>query len=174
MRKCLIIFFISMLIIPEITTAQAISQDRSVLRNLQQNVENAPTGKKYFTGQDGVIRMYVNIWGHVNRPGTHLVYDGIDFVTLLSISGGPQEGANLAKIKLIRDEPDEQGNRVYNIDFTEFVNSGTKETFLEIKPNDTIIIGEKTGHMLLSNLNVLNTTLQVIQIYFQTQYYRTR
>jgi len=175
MRKCLLLIFILVQLIPQYVQAQAINQDRSVLRNFQQNIDaNTPSGKKYFTGQDGVIRMYVNIWGHVNRPGTHLVYDGIDFVTLLSISGGPQEGANLAKIKLIRDEPDEEGNRVYNIDFTEFVNSGTKETFIEIKPNDTIIIGEKTGHMLMSNLNVLNTTLQVFQIYFQTQYYRSR
>ena len=173
MKKYLLMIFVLVLMIPEITPAQAISQDRSVYRSIQQNVE-APSGKKFFTGQDGVIRMYVNIWGHVNRPGTHLVYDGIDFVTLLSISGGPLEGANLAKIKLIRDEPDEEGNRVFTIDFTEFVNSGTKETFIDIKPNDTIIIGEKTGHMLLSNLNVLNTALHIFQIYTQAEYYRTR
>ena len=174
MKKYLLMFFVFVFMVPEISEAQAISQDRSVIRNLQQNADTMPTGKKYFTGQDGVIRMYVNIWGHVNRPGTHLVYDGIDFVTLLSISGGPKEGANIAKIKLIRDEPDENGKHVFNIDFTEFVNSGNKETFIEIKPNDTIIIGEKTGHMLMSNLNVLNTALHIFQIYYQTQYYRTR
>lgn len=173
MKKYLILFFMLMLAVPNFTRAQAISQDQSVYRNYQQNVDTSPTGKKYFTGPDGVIRMYVNIWGHVNNPGTHMVYDGIDFVTLLSICGGPKNGANLAKIKLIRDEADSLGNRVFTIDFTEFVNSGTKETFIDIKPNDTIILGEKTGHMLLSNLNVLNTALHIFQIYFQIEYWRS-
>jgi len=153
---------------------QAIPQDRSVHNFNYQNMSEAPSGQKYFTGQDGIIRMYVNIWGHVNKPGTHLVYDGIDFVTLLSISGGPKEGANLGKIKLIREEEDENGKRLYVIDFNEFVNSGNKETLVDIKPNDTIIIGEKTSHMLLSNLSVVNTALHLFQIYFQAEYYRTR
>ncbi|MCK4296492.1 MAG: hypothetical protein KAX28_07550 [Candidatus Marinimicrobia bacterium] len=43
--------------------------------------------QRYITEEDGVARMYVNVWGQVNKPGTHLVYDGMDIVTLLSISG---------------------------------------------------------------------------------------
>ncbi len=168
-----IMAIVILLITVSFSHGQAISQDNSVYQRLERD-GNTPTGQKYITGPDGVIRMYVNIWGHVNRPGTHLVYDGIDFVTLLSISGGPKDGANLSKIKLIREEADSLGNRVYNIDFTEFVNSGTRETFIKIKPNDTIIIGEKTTHMLLSNMNVLNTALHIFQIYFQAEYYRTR
>ena len=34
----------------------------------------------YITGDDGVIRMYVNIIGHVKNPGTYLVYDNIDLL----------------------------------------------------------------------------------------------
>ena len=28
--------------------------------------------------------MNVNVWGHVKSPGSHLVYEGIDLVNLLS------------------------------------------------------------------------------------------
>ncbi|MFP4548762.1 MAG: SLBB domain-containing protein [Fidelibacterota bacterium] len=174
MKKMLITILILILAVSGLQ-GQAIPQERSIYQNRTLNLDNdAPSGQKYITGSDGVIRMYVNIWGHVNKPGTHLVYDGIDFVTLLSISGGPKEGARLGEIKLIRAEPDESGKRIYELDFNEFVNSGKKENFVDIRPNDTVVIGEKTSHMLLSNLSVINTALHLFQIYFQAEYYRTR
>ena len=55
------------------------------------------SSKKYFTDSDGTIMMKVNVWGHVNSPGGHMVYDGIDFASLLSIVGGPLNGADLKK-----------------------------------------------------------------------------
>lgn len=173
MQKRVLLLFLIFTVLSSVCFAQAISQERSVYGAGYQSNTDTPTGEKYFTGQDGIIRMYVNIWGHVNKPGTHLVYDGIDFVTLLSISGGPKDGANLGKIKLIREEPDEDGTTVYEIDFNEFVNSGNKDSLVEIKPNDTLVIGEKTSHMLLSNLSVVNTALHLFQIYFQAQYYNS-
>ena len=36
------------------------------------------SSEKYVTGEDGVIRMYVNVVGHVKNPGIYLVYDGIN------------------------------------------------------------------------------------------------
>ena len=41
------------------------------------------SNENYITGEDGVPRMNVNIWGHVKYPGTYLVYDGIDLLTCL-------------------------------------------------------------------------------------------
>ena len=61
------------------------------------------SSEKYITDSDGNIRMNVNIWGHVAQPGSHLVFEGIDLATLLSKVGGPNIGANLGKIKLIRE-----------------------------------------------------------------------
>ena len=65
------------------------------------------SGERYVTDEDGIIKMWVNVWGQVNQPGSHLVYDGIDLATLLSITGGPKDGANLKKIRLFRELPDE-------------------------------------------------------------------
>ena len=41
------------------------------------------TGARYVSGQDGIIRMYVNVWGHVGAPGRILVDEGIYLATLL-------------------------------------------------------------------------------------------
>ena len=60
---------------------------------------------RYVTDQDGNILMYVNVWGHVKTPGHHLVFDGIDIPTLLSVVGGPLEGAKLNSLIVIRENP---------------------------------------------------------------------
>ena len=67
------------------------------------HVNSYLSDQEFITGEDGVIRMYVNVLGHVNRPGTYLVYDGIDFISLLSLAGGASRGADLTDIKIIND-----------------------------------------------------------------------
>ena len=62
------------------------------------------SNEKYITGDDGVIRMYINVMGHVQSPGLYLVYDEIDIITALSISGGYKNGANLNKITVYRED----------------------------------------------------------------------
>ena len=79
---------------------------------IQDNNSYKFSSEKYITDSDGNIRMNVNIWGHVAQPGSHLVFEGIDLATLLSKVGGPNIGANLRKVKLIREFPDKDGKLV--------------------------------------------------------------
>ena len=58
------------------------------------------SSERYLTDKTGNIMMNVNIWGQVNSPGSHLVYDGIDFASLLSVVGGPIDGANLKNVRI--------------------------------------------------------------------------
>ena len=64
------------------------------------------------------------------------MFEGIDLATLLSKVGGPNVGANLSKIKLIREFPDEDGNLVSTINFDQFLSSGDRSNFKKIMPND--------------------------------------
>ena len=64
------------------------------------------TGEDYITGEDGVPRMNINVWGHVKYPGSYLVYDGIDILTCLSMAGGPMTGAKLSDISIVSTGPD--------------------------------------------------------------------
>ena len=95
------------------------------------------TGARYVSSDDGVLRMYVNIWGHVPSPGRILVDDGIDLATLLSLTGGPNKGANMKNVRVYHEYPDKNGNVINVIDFTEFLKTGDRSNFISIQPNDT-------------------------------------
>ena len=73
------------------------------------------SSERYLTDEKGNIMMYVNIWGHVNAPGHHLVYEGIDMATMLSMVGGPRSGANLKKVRIYREAPDSDGKLQYQL-----------------------------------------------------------
>jgi len=132
------------------------------------------SGEKFITDQFGVIRMYVNVWGHVNKPGSHLVYDGIDLASFLSMTGGPKQGANMEKVRIYRAEPDEDGKLIYIVDMEKFMNSGNRDNFIPIKPNDTIIIQQTVPSYILSNMGLATTLLTMLNLYFQIQVYASR
>ena len=125
------------------------------------------SSERYLTDDNGNVMMYVNVWGEVNKSGHHLVYEGIDLATLISIVGGPQSSASLRNTKIYREVPDENGRLVYNIDLNNYVKSGDRTNFIKIKPNDTIIIPKKLTAYLLDQIGTINTVLMLITLYFQ-------
>ena len=129
------------------------------------NLSVKTSNQRYVTDDKGNILMYVNVWGHVKRPGNILVYDGIDLASVLSMAGGPMRGADYESILLIRDIPDSDGKMNYKLDLSSFVKEGDKSNFVEILPNDTIIINQTKFSYILSNVNVLNTFIQAMNLY---------
>ena len=127
------------------------------------------SSERYLTNAKGNIMMNVNIWGHVNSPGSHIVYDGIDFASLLSIVGGPIDGANLKNVRIYREIPDADGSLVYHINLNEFINTGNRSKFIKIKPNDTIIVPQKFSSYFLTKIGTINTLFSLITIYLQLQ-----
>ena len=127
------------------------------------------SSERYLTNAKGNIMMNVNIWGHVKSPGSHIVYDGIDFATLLSVVGGPMDGANLTNVRIYREIPDADGTLVYHIDLNEFINTGNRSNFIKIKPNDTIIVPQKFSSYFLTKIGTINTLFSLITIYLQLQ-----
>jgi len=125
------------------------------------------SSERYLNDEKGNIMMYVNVWGHVRSPGHHLVYEGIDLATLMSVVGGPNKGANMKKVRVFREIPEEDGTLVYYLDFGKFVSSGDRSEFIRIKPNDTIIISEKISNYILTQVGTLNTFLSLFNLYFQ-------
>ena len=123
------------------------------------------TGARYVSGDDGIIRMYVNIWGHVGNPGRILVDEGIDMATLLSLTGGPNKGANMKNVRVYHEYPDKLGNIVHVIDFTEFLNIGDRSEFIAIQPNDTFIIKQTAWSYLIEEIATVNTIMNLINIY---------
>ena len=125
------------------------------------------SSKRYIPNSDGIIMMKVNIWGNVNNPGSHLVYDGIDLASLLSSVGGPNEGADLKKLRLYREIPDDNKQVIYEIDFDKFIRTGDRTSFVKIKPNDTIIVPQKISSLLIRQIGTINTIFSLVTIFLQ-------
>ena len=123
------------------------------------------TGARYVSGADGIIRMYVNVWGHVGTPGRILVDEGIDLATLLSLSGGPNKGANMKNVRIYHEYPDKNGNIVHILDLTEFLKTGDRSNFISIQPNDTFIFRQTTFSYLLQEIGTINTLMSLINLY---------
>ena len=127
------------------------------------------SSEKFFTDKEGNIKMFINVWGHVNRPGLHEVNDGIDLATLISIVGGPKPGANLRSVRVYREVSDGDGGMIYKINLDKFFKSGDRSEFIKIKPNDTFVIPQKFSNYILSQVGTLNTFLSMLNIYLQIQ-----
>ena len=125
-------------------------------KNTQNNSAAQLTGEDYITGEDGVPRMSVNIWGHVKYPGTYLVYDGIDILTCLSMAGGPMKGAKLSEVKIVSKNGSSKEINLENLP--------NNDLNVELKPYDTIYIDETLGNYLLARSNVINILLQITNL----------
>lgn len=123
------------------------------------------SSERYLTDDRGNILMYVNIWGEVKRPGNHLVYEGIDLATLLSIVGGTTADANLQKIRLHREIPDGDEVITYELDLSSFISSGDRSSFVKIMPNDMILVPTRTVPLILKKISTTSIILNLINLY---------
>ena len=114
----------------------------------------------YSSDESGNVYMYINVIGHVKTPGTYMLYEGVDVLTLLSAAGGPLPGAQLTKILLYRD-----GDNMISLNLDLYLDTG-KGLDISFRPNDTIYIKQTLGSYLLSKSTILNTILTMFNIYF--------
>ncbi len=126
--------------------------------NPTQNVQSSD--QSYITGDDGVIRMPVNILGHVKYPGTYLVYDRIDILSLFSTAGGYLKGSDLKNIKIIH-----KGGEKTNVNVQKIIKNGFDQDGLySIKPHDTIIIEQKVMSRLFTSSSLPAIILGILNI----------
>ena len=91
------------------------------------------------------------------------------FASLLSIVGGPLNGADLKKVRLYREVPDQNGYLTYKINLDDFIRSGDRTEFIKINPNDTIIIPQKFTNVIMQQVGTVNTFLSLAMLYMQLQ-----
>ena len=114
------------------------------------------SNEKYITGEDGVIRMYINILGHVESPGLYLVYDGIDIMSALSIAGGYKNGANLKNIIIYRQDGSKD----------EFSLSSILDNSIDVdfNPHDTIYINQRLVSKIFNSSNIPTIFLSILNL----------
>ncbi len=115
--------------------------------------------EKYTTENDGVIKMYVNVIGHVKNPGTYLVYDGIDLMSVLSVAGGYINGADISNIKIYKYNGINQ-----SVDLDKLLQNGTLANSVKLKPNDTVFVKEKITSRIFNSSNLPSVLLGILNI----------
>ena len=114
----------------------------------------------YITGEDGVIRMYINVLGHVHNPGTYVVYDGIDFLTVLSMAGGYINGSNLKKVMIYHTDGTSQ-----KINLKKILSVNNNPVIsINLKPHDTIYVEETNWSKFVFSSNLPTIILSILNI----------
>ena len=119
----------------------------------------SPSNQAYITSEDGIIKMYLNIIGHVGAPGNYLVYDGVDLMTAISIAGGYLPGSNLKKITVYSDS-----GEIKEINLKQYLSDKKKNSNYSLKPNDTIHIEQKIGSKIFTSSNLPALILSFLNI----------
>lgn len=119
----------------------------------------------YFTDSYGNILMNVNVWGSVNRPGPVVVPEGADIALLLSLAGGPADGANLKKIRVNRAQPDESGKMTYRLNLETYAKEGDRSMLMAMQPNDTVIIPKSKAIDFLGVLGVIGAAVGIYSVF---------
>ena len=117
------------------------------------------SNEDYITGEDGVIRMYVNVMGHVKNPGMHMVYDNVDFMSALSIAGGFLQGADLKNIYIYSKD-----GTNYKINLHKELNSNSNLELIKLKPHDTIYIEQKKLSRFFISSNLPSMFLSLVNL----------
>ena len=131
----------------------------SILVPIKENEYAIPSGEKYIIGEDGIKRIYINVWGHVKRPGTYLVYEKIDIMTVLSIAGGPLDGADMSEIQIIS----KNDRSIDSINFEDILLSG-KIDEVKLNPYDTVNLKPSTSFYIRDNAYLINVLLQLLSL----------
>ena len=141
--------------------AQSDDEKTSLIKDYQLSSE------QYTADLDGKVYMNVNFWNAGGSAGTFKVYEGIDFASLMSAVGGIGNYANLKKVRLIREKPDEDGQMVYIVDLTPFLKNGDRSNFPKIKPNDTIVFKKTFTGVIMEDLATIQIFLSAFTFIIQ-------
>ncbi len=117
------------------------------------------SNQEYITSEDGIIKMHINIIGHVNAPGNYLVYDGVDLMTAISIAGGYLPGSNLKNIVIYSDS-----GEIKKINLNQYLLNKKLDSVYILKPNDTIHIKEKISSKIFTSSNLPTLFLSFLNI----------
>jgi polysaccharide export outer membrane protein len=123
-----------------------------------------PTLAEVYTGSFGV-----NVFGSVVAPGIYKLQSRQDLITAILQAGGPARIAELAKVNIVRPNPDGSISTI-TIDFSRFLNYGDPFANPKLKPGDTVYVPEKSRGKQMAEadltlvLTLLTTTLTVMAL----------
>lgn len=160
------IFYFLVVFIVVTVSSDLLAQTQPVL-----NFRNR--GAQYTIGNEDELLIKVNIWGFVRMPGQYLVPSDTDMISLISYAGGPIEGAETKKVKLVRTTeftPDGKNRntdqKIYFYNIKEFLEVGDIKLNPQLMPNDTIVMKGSTSHLISKIFGYVTLILPILQAYY--------
>ncbi len=146
---------------------------------------------QYHLGDKDQILMSVNIWGYVAKPGQYVVPRNTDLISLISFAGGPKEGANLSRVRIVRGGELATGQAdpysvngkpgkssagdarvtILNVDVKHNLSSGAVGAIPVLKGGDTVLVPQTFGSRfknavgISSLVGVIATAASVVLIF---------
>jgi len=133
------------LFIFRIGISQTFDNNASAINVQQQILQQAFSATStYIYGSGDQIKMEVNLWGQVPKPGIYTVPYTTDLITIISMAGGPSGNARLDDIRIISivksDSLASPETRIQSVNVEEFLEYGDRSKMPTLKPGDTIFI----------------------------------
>ena len=141
------------------------AQQQRPLVNLQNR------GAQYLIGSEDELLIKVNIWGFVTKPGQYMIPSNTDLISLISYAGGPQPGAKLSKIKIVRRSGQNEKEKIIKVDVNEYLDTAKESLIPILKPDDTIIISGSKWNFISKSLEFVTKVAYLAQIWSWIAYY---
>jgi polysaccharide export outer membrane protein len=121
-----------------------------------------PGAEETYTGLSGV-----NVTGQVVKPGNYRLTGRQDLMGAILMAGGPNDSADLTKVRLIRPDNDARAE-TYKINVKQFLESGKMDSNPKLKPGDTVEVGKRTftGKNLGLVLSFVTTLGTLVLLYY--------
>jgi len=106
-----------------------------------QNDQQDQSAAQYILpGGSNTIRMAINVWGEVQRPGIYRVPSDITLVELISSAGGPTDLAKIKKVRVIHAYPQNGEAQVIKVNLKDYLKDADISGLPKLYPGDTVFI----------------------------------
>ncbi|MBC8312671.1 MAG: SLBB domain-containing protein [Candidatus Cloacimonetes bacterium] len=116
-------------------------------------------------GKTEQLKIYTYIWGRVRNPGLYIVPDDTDLIALISLAGGPTDGAKLSRIRIIHSGANGESEDVVWINLKKFIDDGDSSDIPVLRPGDTVIVSGTTFYGAAKVADFLSKIAVVLSVY---------
>lgn len=122
---------------------------------------------QYILGNNDVLLINVNLWGHVHKPGIYSIPSSFGIIDLLSSAGGPLKTARLNDVRIIR-----KNQEVIKVNIAEYIKTGNQDLLVPLQPGDVIIVPGSVADIFARLVAIVRDIAIIVNVYVLAQRYR--
>ena len=128
----------------------------------QQDDQSQSAAQYILPGGQNTIRMAINVWGEVQRPGVYRVPSDITLVSLISSAGGPTDLAKIKEVRVVHAYPQEGEPRVIEVNLEEYLDHADVSGLPTLYPGDTVFVPSSFRRYFTDTLGIFASITALI------------